>query len=81
MRSVKILDKFESLPIDDQKEVLDFINFLKTKKRTKRRKRISASSFQFEKFIGLWKDRDDLKDSTSWVRNLRRREWANFNEK
>jgi hypothetical protein len=30
MSLVKILDEFETLPIGDQKEALDFINFLKT---------------------------------------------------
>lgn len=27
-------------------------------------------------FIGLWKDREDLQDSTEWVRETREREWA-----
>ena len=26
-------------------------------------------------FFGMWKDREDMKDSTEWVRNLRRTEW------
>jgi hypothetical protein len=26
-------------------------------------------------FFGLWKDREDMQDSTEWVRNLRRTEW------
>jgi hypothetical protein len=28
-------------------------------------------------FVGMWRDRDDLQDSTDWVRSLRREEWAN----
>jgi len=26
-------------------------------------------------FIGIWQDREDLVDSISWVRDIRRREW------
>jgi hypothetical protein len=28
-----------------------------------------------EPFAGLWKDRVDLKESSSWIRNLRKKEW------
>ena len=29
-----------------------------------------------EPFIGLWKDREDLADSTRWVRSIRQQHWA-----
>lgn len=25
--------------------------------------------------IGMWQDREDMQDSTAWVREVRRREW------
>ncbi|PIU57309.1 MAG: hypothetical protein COS88_01520 [Chloroflexi bacterium CG07_land_8_20_14_0_80_51_10] len=25
--------------------------------------------------FGIWKDRDDIRDSIEWVRNLREKEW------
>ena len=28
-----------------------------------------------EPFIGMWPDREDLANSTEWVRELRRKEW------
>ncbi len=28
-----------------------------------------------EKFIGMWRDREDMADSTEWLRSLRGREW------
>lgn len=28
-----------------------------------------------EPFVGMWKDREDMQDSTAWVRDLRRKEW------
>jgi len=27
-------------------------------------------------FIGMWKDREDMEDSTAWVRYTRQREWV-----
>ena len=29
-----------------------------------------------EKFIGMWRDRDEMSDSATWVRNLRTSEWG-----
>ena len=29
-----------------------------------------------EPFVGMWKDREDMADSTRWVRELRKREWT-----
>lgn len=29
-----------------------------------------------EAFVGLWKDREDLKDSSAWVRRVREGEWG-----
>lgn len=29
-----------------------------------------------EPFVGMWQDRDDLADSTQWVRQVRAQEWA-----
>jgi len=29
-----------------------------------------------EDFVGIWSDRDDLSDSTAWVRQRRTEEWS-----
>ena len=31
--------------------------------------------FVNQPFIGMWKDREDLADSSKWVRQLRQNEW------
>ncbi len=28
-----------------------------------------------EPFVGMWRDREDLSDSSAWVRGCRQREW------
>jgi AbrB family looped-hinge helix DNA binding protein len=30
---------------------------------------------QEEPFVGMWRDREDMADSTQWVRQAREREW------
>ncbi len=38
MKSDEIIDKLESLPLDERKEVLDFIEFLSSKRKIRKRK-------------------------------------------
>jgi len=74
----KVLNEFESLPQDAQQQVINFINSLQ------KRYKIDEENYQTnqreiteEKFLGIWKDRTDLKDSNAWVRKIRRSEWKN----
>ncbi|MBI1928573.1 DUF2281 domain-containing protein [Candidatus Poribacteria bacterium] len=76
METTHLLKEIASLPTEAQKQIIDFIAFLKTRypapqivKKTKQLKLVD------EPFIGMWRGREDMQDSTAWVRNLRRREW------
>jgi len=76
MRSASIVREIASLPPEAQKQVIDFIAFLKTRYPTpKVVKKTRRTPLTDEPFIGMWRDRDDIQDSTDWVRNLRQREW------
>jgi len=73
--------KFESLPLEAQRQVLSFIDFLQqkylfTQKKIRKGKSVSAG----KKFVGMWKDREDLKDSSLWIRSLRKRDWEELAE-
>ena len=76
MSKQDIMVQFDSLPPDAQREVLDFISFLRERygsaRPAEKRKRRDVSK---ERFIGMWRDRDDMRDS-SWVRQQGEREWA-----
>jgi hypothetical protein len=37
---------------------------------------IDRSNLKDEPFVGMWKDREDMEDSTQWVRQVRQQEWA-----
>ena len=73
----KILQDIDSLPPIAEKELADFVEFLKYRYERKLGYQESKqSSIKDEPFIGMWKDRTDIADSTEWVRNLRQREWG-----
>ena len=74
MNQDAILRGFQSLPPEAQKQVADFITFLQTRYKPTRRK-TRQTHLSAEAFVGIWKDRDDLQDSSKWVRETRTREW------
>lgn len=76
MENRSIVSDITSLPPEAQQQVLDFIAFLKTRYRTVSRPiQAKRTNLADEPFIGMWRDRADMQDSTAWVRHLRHREW------
>jgi hypothetical protein len=75
METTNIMREIAALPPEAQQEVVDFVAFLKTRYLTARstRRRIKLAD---EPFIGMWKDRKDMREATAWVRNLRQSEWG-----
>lgn len=81
--------KLKTLTLQHQQEVLDFIEFLKTKEQrqaseatqsvsgdaSKQIDPEAATDWQAEPFFGIWRDQEDMKDSTAWVRQLRQEQW------
>jgi len=61
-----------SLPVQGQFEVAKLVAQLKGQQQPVPS---NVSDFANETFVGLWKDRQDLTDSSDWVRNVRRSEW------
>ncbi|WP_414541977.1 hypothetical protein [Nostoc sp. CCY0012] len=76
MSQSEFLNEFLSLPVEAQRQVIDFIAFLRQKYTV-----IEPASQSPDidlinhNFIGMWSDRQDLTDSTNWVRAVREREW------
>jgi hypothetical protein len=72
-----IAREITSLPPEVQRQVIDFVAFLKIRYQTGQpTKRIKQTRLADEPFIGMWRDREDMQDSTTWVHNLREREWG-----
>ncbi len=78
MEQDKIYNEISNLPPEAQRQVSDFIAFLRTryKKRSQTSKTLKGNNLLKEPFIGIWKDRDDMKDSGKWLRNIRKSEWS-----
>lgn len=76
MDAAKIAREMASLPPEAQREVINFVAFLKARCSTapaaKRRKRMKLAN---EPFVGMWSTRKNMRDSTAWMRNLRQCHW------
>jgi L-arabinose isomerase len=68
--------EFSSLPPLAQRQLLDFMAFLRDRygeRETASAK--TASDLQREPFVGMWRNYEEMTDSSQWVRKLREREW------
>jgi len=75
MSKRSVLDKFDELPPEAQKEANDFVQFLYDRYVKSRSDKPSREPISESSFIGMWKDREDLADSTKWVRQQRKTQW------
>ena len=77
MEQEKIFDDISNLPPEAQQQVVDFIAFLRTRyKRSEQEKQTRRIKLVNEPFIGIWKDRKDMNNSSKWLRNVRKTEWG-----
>ncbi|NCS88777.1 MAG: hypothetical protein AUK34_08375 [Ignavibacteria bacterium CG2_30_36_16] len=80
MENEGFYNKFESLPIEAQKQVLTFIDFLQKRYESKSKKLREWKPIKDKKFVGIWENREDVNDSSLWIRNLRKKEWREIGE-
>ncbi len=77
MTHEEILREIVSLPPEGQRQVADFIAFLHERyDRSHSIEKSKIIDLDQESFIGMWRDREDVQDSSAWVRNNREREWV-----
>jgi len=76
MEQININKDISTLPPAAQQQVADFIAFLKIRYTKPETSRTTKSNITDESFIGIWKDREDMQDSSKWVRNIRESEWV-----
>ena len=69
--AAQILQKVESYSPDMQREILDFIEFIENKYKFKTPATKKKSPLRNEPFVGMWKNRPEMKDSVEYVRKLR----------
>lgn len=71
-----ILSQLDALPKEGLREVADFIAFIKNRYQpSDTKKRIRKVPIGKESFVGMWKDRQDMQDSVTFVKHMRENEW------
>lgn len=76
MTQEELLNEFLSLPTEAQRQLLNFIAFLRQKYRiTEPVSQARDIDWINDPFIGMWRERQDLANSTAWVRTVRENEW------
>jgi len=76
MTNEEILREIDSLPPEAQRQLEDFISFLRERYGSGQPKNAPISDLESEAFVGMWRDREDMLDSSEWVRNVRRSHWG-----
>ena len=77
MTQKQLIEEYTSLPDEAQRQVADFVAFLRERYKIEHSVQSSGSAdLENEPFIGMWHNRQDLEDSTTWVRNTRKSEWS-----
>lgn len=77
MNREQVLQDLIALPPMAQQLVADFIAFLRLRyAQEPPEDGDTLPALKDEPFIGMWRDRTDMTDSTAWVRTVRAREWG-----
>jgi hypothetical protein len=71
MTKDEILREIYSLPLEAQRQIEDFISVLRDRYNSSEPKTVPTSDLESEAFVGMWRDREDMRDSSGWVRNIR----------
>ena len=74
MQNPSISQQIATLPPEAQKLVTELVLLLSRQSQQPARQKTRSIPLHKEKFIGMWKDREDMADSAAYVRNLRRTE-------
>ncbi len=75
MTNEEILREIAALPPEGRGLVENFLAFMR-QRYARQNSPTPSTPLPGENFIGMWRDRDEMSDSTTWVRNLRASEWG-----
>jgi len=68
----------ENLPEEAQLLLIDFLEILK-KRYIEPIK--NETKIEDEPFVGMWEGREEMNNSSEWVKQVRKQQWRNNNEK
>ena len=77
MTHEQILQEIASLPPEGRQQVERFVILLRQSYGSAPRgTQPPSSDWQTAGFLGMWRDHDDMQDSSAWVRQRRESEWV-----
>ena len=76
MTDEEILREINSLPLEAQRQIEELIFFLRERYKNSPPNNAPTSELETEAFVGMWRDRGDMRDSSAWVRNVRETHWG-----
>jgi mRNA-degrading endonuclease RelE of RelBE toxin-antitoxin system len=77
MSESTVSNKIKKLPPEAKQQAQDFVDFLYERYVKEEPKKSDKKSIIESSFFGMWKDREDMRDSTAWVRKIRKSQWSN----
>ncbi|MCG2590465.1 DUF2281 domain-containing protein [Rhodohalobacter sulfatireducens] len=77
MSESKVSKKIKKLPPEAKQQAQDFVDFLYERYVNDETRKSTKKSILESSFFGMWKDREDMQDSTDWVRKVRKSQWSN----
>jgi hypothetical protein len=77
MKDEELIREFLNLPPEGQAQVEDLIEALRARYGSRRADgNATTLDLSDESFVGMWRDREDMQNSSAWVRDTREREWV-----
>jgi hypothetical protein len=76
MTNEEILREINSLPLEAQRQIEDFVAFLRDRYKGTQAATAAILDLESEPFVGMWRDRDDMRDSSAWARHVRETHWG-----
>jgi hypothetical protein len=76
MTKEEFIKEFDLLPVDVRRRIEKIISDARKNGAEKTKKPAPKTPLSEHPFVGIWKDREDMKDGgAAWVRKLRREHW------
>jgi hypothetical protein len=67
-----LVDRVRGLTPDQREALASYLDTLGSERSVQQKQQRPLSDLEF---CGMWRDRDDMKDSTAWVRQVRETQW------
>lgn len=75
MTNEELLREIASLPSEEKRKIEDYVAYLLKHRNRSPESGAKKRDLRSEAFVGMWADREEMVDSTNWVRKLRKTQW------